>query len=120
MTSPGFLVLALLLPMVFCGTARQRAVEVSNGSEQRIVLDWYNPLSRQVVPFASVSCGESIQLNSFTNHTFVVRYDNDTCTGQYCRNSIITVSDNDQQGKTGFQIPGLLQPSFCGAYTTSE
>lgn len=90
---------------------RQHAVEISNDSEQKVAVDWFNPMSREAVPFASMRSGETLQLKSFTNHTFVIHYDNETCADQYCRSSVITISDDDHQGKKGRNLgvgPALM------------
>ena len=98
------LLLALLPLFPVCSSSRslhhhrQHAVEISNESDQKIAIDWYNPLTHDVIAFGKLREGESIQVNSFTNHTFLVHYDNETCADQYCRSTTIVVKDDAHQG----------------------
>jgi hypothetical protein len=56
-------------------TLLRRHLELVNLSNERIAVDWINPGTGQSVPFYSgVIPGERLALDSFVNHTFLIRY----------------------------------------------
>jgi hypothetical protein len=85
---------------------RSQAIEISNDSGQRVVVDWQNPKTGQNIKFSDLTPGEKIQVDTFPNHTFVLHFENDTCADQVCRNAVVTVSDRDHQGTFQIQIYG--------------
>lgn len=76
----------------------QHDVHISNDSGEQVIVDWINPLTGEDIEFSQLPPGETLNVNSFTNHSFVLRFQNDTCDEEHvCRRSIITISDNDDQ-----------------------
>jgi len=105
-TLSSFLLSAIgtLFLVSIVGTAssipQQHAVEFANDSGQQLVLDWFNPVTKEKVEFYHLSANEKISVNSFANHTFLLRIDNETCSrDQACRSAIVTISDDDDQGE---------------------
>jgi len=66
-------------------------------SRSIVIVDWVNPNTGETVEFHRLKEGEVINVNSFTNHSFSFRSQNDTCADQVCRAVFITVNDNDDQ-----------------------
>jgi hypothetical protein len=70
------------------GAQRQEHVDMSrhlefvNQDSERVAVDWLHPETGETVPYsAGVVPGERITLNSFVNHTFVIRYPSNTPAG---------------------------------------
>jgi hypothetical protein len=56
-------------------SALGRHLELVNQSNERVAVDWINPDTGASVPFyTGVTPGERLALNSFVNHTFLIRY----------------------------------------------
>ena len=89
----------LSIHVPFVDSISRHAVEFTNDSGQQVAMDWYNPSTGEKIEFHHLAEGETISVNSFTNHTFVLRFDNDTCADRECRSTIFTVNDNGDQGK---------------------
>lgn len=60
-------------------------------------MDWYDPKTGESVAFHRLVENETIAVDSFTNHTFVLRFDNDTCADRECRSTVVVVNDCDDQ-----------------------
>jgi hypothetical protein len=53
----------------------RRHLELVNQSNERVAVDWIHPDTGESVPFSTgVTPGERIALDSFVNHTFLIRY----------------------------------------------
>jgi hypothetical protein len=88
-----------ILPTVSAGRFSQHAVEFENDSEGGIVIDWFDPSTGKPVEFSHLRRREAVRVNSFANHTFLVRSDSDNCTvDESCRFSTVVINDNDDQG----------------------
>ncbi|CAB9508572.1 Prolyl 4-hydroxylase [Seminavis robusta] len=87
---------AALLPSA--GAGGPHNVMISNDSEEGIVVDWFNPSTGKPMVFSRLGQGESVRVNSFVNHTFLLRADGDNCTTEeLCRYSTVVITDNDDQ-----------------------
>ena len=88
------------VPFVNSSAAVSRhAVEFTNDSGQQVVLDWYNPVTGENIEFHNLAEGETISVNSFTNHTFLLRFNNDTTCAEECLSTTVTITNQDDQGK---------------------
>jgi hypothetical protein len=55
--------------------ALRRHLELVNQSNEQVAVDWIRPETGEAVPFYSeVTPGERLALDSFVNHTFLIRY----------------------------------------------
>jgi 2OG-Fe(II) oxygenase superfamily len=57
-----------------------RHFQLVNQSGKKVSVEWINPESGQSVPLGAPTNGESISFNSFVNHTFVIKQDDDNST----------------------------------------
>ena len=96
------------------GVLNNRKIEFVNHSGKRLVMEWVNPKTGDMVPLTETfEDGSNIAFDSFVNHTFAIHETssvNETCTtsgSQSCNIQLITVTDDEQQGKTD------LLGSFC-------
>jgi hypothetical protein len=66
----------LILPVVRSSSALLgRHLEFVNQSSERVAVDWIHPITGESMTFfAGVTPGERIALDSFVNHTFLIRY----------------------------------------------
>jgi hypothetical protein len=56
-------------------SALRRHLELVNQSNERVAVDWINPDTGESVPFyTGVNPGQRLALDSFVNHTFLIRY----------------------------------------------
>lgn len=54
-----------------------RHFQVVNQSGKKVIVEWFNPESGQSVPLGAPTNGESIVFNSFVNHTFIIKEEED-------------------------------------------
>ena len=90
----------------------QRPIQIKNESGQTTEIYWVDPSSGAMVLQApNMANGQSLNLNSYVNHTFLVRElpdESGTCNAGTtyaspslapCKTALITVNDHDDQSK---------------------
>ena len=91
------------------GHPLSRVLEVVNESGKKLVIDWVNPKTGELVTLSQppMDPGTRVSYNSFVNHTFVIHEPvNETCTRESdggCKVRYITISENSEQGMFSFQ-----------------
>lgn len=83
-------------------TPKSRSFEMLNKSGKKLVVEWVNPLTGEMVPLADSANGEHTKFNSFVNHTFAIHESQDTCRAGGeggCEVRFVTISEQDEQGK---------------------
>ena len=81
----------------------QRQFKVVNQSGEKVSVEWVNPNDGHRVPLGAPTSGESVDINSFVNHTFVIRRskdktdDNDDETDENCTEEFYRVTDDEVQ-----------------------
>lgn len=91
------------VPFVSAVVSRH-AVEFTNDSGQQVALDWYDPNTGELFEFHHLAEGETISVNSFTNHTFLLRFDNETVCAEECRSTTVTITEHGHQGELTFAV----------------
>lgn len=94
--------LLLLLAVCHCCSAvdLSRALDIWNESGHKLRVYWLRPETGEAVRFKDVESGAKFVINSFVNHTFMVRDETSECQAheENCHVNYITVSDeNDRQ-----------------------
>lgn len=76
-----------------------RAVDISNESGHKLEIYWLRPETGEAVRYADVQSGDKAKINSFVNHTFMLRDETSTCEEQEenCLVNYITVSDEHKR-----------------------
>lgn len=102
----GAFILLLLLHCLVEGTVAisheqisSHLVEFTNDCDEEVVVDWVSPTTLEPVEFFHLEPGQKIPVNTFANHTFFLRRVNDNCEAGVCRNSVVTITDDDDQGE---------------------
>jgi hypothetical protein len=95
---------------------KSRTFEMLNKSGKKLIVEWVNPETGDLVPFAYFRDGEHTIFNSYVNHTFAIHESEETCRANdetSCEVRFITVSENNEQGKDSstFLVRNLL--SLC-------
>jgi hypothetical protein len=90
----------LLLPFWYLGVSKSSNVipkhfTLLNKSGAKLQVLWVNPKGEHV-PFSNVYNGARLAIESFVNHSFVLRQTNDST--QESRMNYITVKDNYDEG----------------------
>ncbi|KAL7527718.1 hypothetical protein ACHAXR_002093, partial [Thalassiosira sp. AJA248-18] len=87
----------------------QRPIQISNESGKKTELFWVNPSSGEMVMHGAMVNGQTLNLDSFVNHTFLVRElpdESGTCNAGKiyaapslapCKTAFVTVNDHDDQ-----------------------
>lgn len=100
MMKPLFRFLALILAASHCGAAvdRSRAVDISNESGHKLQVYWLSETG-EAVRYADVMNGDKAIINSFVNHTFMLRDESSSCDNEdeNCHVNYITVSDEHKR-----------------------
>jgi hypothetical protein len=80
-----------------------RAVDILNESGEKLEVYWLRPGSGEAVRYTDLENGAKIEINSFINHTFMLREGptSDACDskGEDCHVNYITVTEDRQQSK---------------------
>lgn len=67
--------------------ASERQFKVVNESGEMVSVEWVNPDNGKRIPLGAPTSGESVDINSFVNHTFVIRSkqaeNDENCTEEY-------------------------------------
>lgn len=102
----GHNLLITLLGVAFLRSAAidlSRAVNIQNESGEKLEVYWLRPGSGEAVKFRDIDNGAKIAINSFVNHTFMLREgptssacdnDDDDCHVNYIR-----VTEDEKQSK---------------------
>jgi len=95
------LLLTLLLGALHCCSSAvdlSRAVDISNESGHKLQVYWLRPETGEAVRYTDVTSGATAVINSFVNHTFMIRDEEDECNEQEenCHVQYITVTDGPQ------------------------
>ena len=74
-----------------------RHLELSNESGERLQIEWVHPLTGELVPYgvAEPSSDKHISLDTYVNHTFVVR--TITLKKASMRSTVLTVGEQEEQ-----------------------
>ena len=82
---------------------KSRTIEVSNQSGKRLVVEWVNPDTGDMVTMDNDFVnGAKTRFDSYVNHTFAIHENADSCRvgkGGECEVRFITVNENSEQGK---------------------
>ena len=81
---------------------KSRTFEMLNKSGKKLVVEWVNPKTGEMIRLADFDNGEHTRFNSFVNHTFAVHERSETCQASdegNCEIRFITVSENEEEGK---------------------
>lgn len=91
-----FLALPTLLNAVT--TTGERHFKVVNQSGERVSVEWVNPNGGKRIPFGAPTSGESVDIDSFVNHTFVIRSNEASIgTDEDCTEEYYQVTDDEDQ-----------------------
>lgn len=98
----SFLVAALLLVLTRTTAQKNHAINILNDSAEKVEIYWLKPNSGEAVRYSDVQAGSSLKINSFVNHTFMLRegsVDDVYCHNQEedCHVNYITVSEDTTQ-----------------------
>lgn len=83
---------------------RARKIEFVNRSGKKLVVEWVNPKTGEVVTIQDdLGNGEASMLDTFVNHTFAIHEPgNESCTLESCGVKYVTVTKNKEQSKTTY------------------
>jgi hypothetical protein len=102
----GFNLLITLLGVSFLRSAAinlSRAVDIQNESGEKLEMYWLRPDSGEAVKFRDIDNGAKLVINSFVNHTFMLREGpvSHACDGEEenCHVNYITVTEEEKQSK---------------------
>lgn len=85
-----------LLGIATAGTLSKH-VEILNRSGGKLQVDWIDPSTKMSVPFSAVYNGAHLNVDSYINHTFVVRQTKTET--KESRIGYVTVTEDDNQGE---------------------
>lgn len=95
-----FRTLPLILAVSHCvAFDHSRAVDISNESGHKLQVYWLRPETGEAVRYADVLNGDKAVINSFVNHTFMLRDESSSCEEQdeNCHVNYITISDEHKR-----------------------
>lgn len=76
-----------------------RMLDIWNESGHKLQIYWLKPDTGEAVRYADVKIGDKAKINSFVNHTFMVRDDTEECeeNEEACHVTYITVGEDDER-----------------------
>jgi hypothetical protein len=99
---------------------KSRTLEILNKSGKNLIVEWVNPKTGDLVPFANFENGEHTKFHSYVNHTFAIHESEETCSANNdasCEVRFITINENNEQGKDG---SSLLVSNLLSFYQISR
>lgn len=100
-----------------------RELRLVNDSGESVSVDWIHPVTGEQVPYSSTSSGDTLSLQSYVNHTFVIHTTttNATCRSDDCAPaSVFTIGEESEPQvivvKKGLQV----ERRMTGSQSTAE
>uniref|UniRef100_A0A7S3LDH7 Fe2OG dioxygenase domain-containing protein n=1 Tax=Amphora coffeiformis TaxID=265554 RepID=A0A7S3LDH7_9STRA len=93
-----FAAAALAMPkLLHAVTTMERQFKVVNESGERVSVEWVDPNDGHRIPLGAPTSGESVNINSFVNHTFVIRSEEASLGDENCTEEYYQVTDDEIQ-----------------------
>lgn len=92
--------LLLVLGVLHCSLAADlsRAVDIVNDSGHKLQVYWVRPENGEAVPYSAINSGAEAMINSYVNHTFMIRDETDDCGGdENCHVNYVTVTEENKR-----------------------
>ena len=98
--------LFMLLGVCSSAVDLSRELDIWNDSGNKVQVYWLHPGTGEAVRYADVKSGSKAVINSFVNHTFMLRDGNetDTCVDENCHVNYVTVTEDHKRQRKLSQL----------------